>query len=868
MRTIPELQEGTHRAKASGTLPNGKPVVVNADGTVSVVAEVSVPASAGTPATAVEANVEFTEVTYDVANDKIVAVYTDPDDSDAAFAVVGTVSGSSISWGTPVEFASQGGECSCAYDELNEKVVVVYSDGGNSGYGTARVGTVSGTSISFGSADVYNSGDSRRNRIACGNDGRCLVVYKDVGASNYGKIVVGNVSGTSINFGGEGNLNNSATNDLEVVYASGYSDPSGNSNVFGVFYRGTSNHGRARVCYFASNGTNNVTIGNESTFNSAQTNIQGPASYDTSNDKFVVVYGDGGNSNYPTAIVGTVVYSGIDPTMTFGTEVVIKSSESYDAAAAYQASSQKHIIAFSPSPFSSGDFVVGTVSGTSISFSTSVQFSSAYAATTDVTYDSGSEQVVAFYRDSGDGNKPKGVMITSAYTSANLTSENYIGMSGGVVSSETVTQALGSDVVFNAASSTFTATTYDENAQKVVISYRDGGNSNYGTAVVGTVSGTSISFGTPVVFESAATARISITYDSNAQKVVVVYQDQGNSNRGTAAVGTVSGTSISFGTPVVFESGDTRDTTCVYHAAGQKVVIAYKDQGNSSYGTAIVGTVSGTSISFGGASIFNAAESQYNSLSYDSANEKVVISYTDSGNSGYGTAIVGTVSGTSISFGSESVFESASTTFISSAYDVESGTIVVSYTDAGNSSYGTAIVGTISGTSISFGTPVVFENANTGSKFAAYDSAAKKVVIAYQDVGNTDNGTFITGTVSGTSISFASPVVFDTGFASDISASYDSNSQKVVVGYVDYDNSIYGTSVVFQPAYTNVIRGQVNAGSSATVDIIGSVSTNQSGLTSGQSYYVQTDGTIGETAADPSVFAGTAISATSLVVKT
>ena len=57
-------------------------------------------------------------------------------------------------------------------------------------------------------------------------------------------------------------------------------------------------------------------------------------------------------------------------------------------------------------------------------------------------------------------------------------------------------------------------------------------------------------------------------------------------------------------------------------------------------------------------------------------------------------------------------------------------------------------------------------------------------------------------------------------------------------------------------------------GSSATVDIIGSLSTNQSGLTAGQSYFVQTDGTIDTTPATPEVFAGTAISATSLVVKT
>ena len=67
---------------------------------------------------------------------------------------------------------------------------------------------------------------------------------------------------------------------------------------------------------------------------------------------------------------------------------------------------------------------------------------------------------------------------------------------------------------------------------------------------------------------------------------------------------------------------------------------------------------------------------------------------------------------------------------------------------------------------------------------------------------------------------------------------------------------------------TDITRGQVASGSSGTVDIIGSVSENQLSLTAGQSYFVQTDGTIGETAADPSVFAGTAISATRLIVKT
>ena len=88
--------------------------------------------------------------------------------------------------------------------------------------------------------------------------------------------------------------------------------------------------------------------------------------------------------------------------------------------------------------------------------------------------------------------------------------------------------------------------------------YQDNGNGNYGTAVVGTVdaSNNSISFGTPVVFESAHTAQydtIACEYDANAQKVLISYLDADNSKYGTAIVGTVSGTSISFGSAVVYQ---------------------------------------------------------------------------------------------------------------------------------------------------------------------------------------------------------------------------------------------------------------------------------------------------------------------------
>ncbi len=446
-----------------------------------------------------------------------------------------------------------------------------------------------------------------------------------------------------------------------------------------------------------------------------------------------------------------------------------------------------------------------------------------------------------------------------------------------VVAGSSVTQALGTAVVFESANSNYISATYDANAQKVVIAYRDDANSDYGTAIVGTVSGTSISFGTAVVFESAQSNDISATYDSNAQKVVIAYVDGGNSSYGTAIVGTVSGTSISFGTAVVFESATSSFISATYDSNAQKVVIAYRDAGNSGYGTVIVGTVSGTSISFGTAVVFESASSEYISATYDANAQKVVIAYQDAGNSSFGTAIVGTVSGTSISFGTAVVFESAASVYISATYDSNAEKVVIAYRDGGNSNYGTAIVGTVSGTSISFGTAVVFESASSGYISATYDANVQKVVIAYQDGGNFNYGTAIVGTVSGTSISFGTAVVFESATSDYISAIYDANAQKVVIAYRDGGNSSYGTSVVFQNAYVSTNLTATNYigisdaiysdTATATIQTVGSVDDAQSSLTAGTAYYVQLDGTLATTADTVSVLAGTALSATKLIIK-
>ncbi|KKK59590.1 hypothetical protein LCGC14_3032870, partial [marine sediment metagenome] len=148
---------------------------------------------------------------------------------------------------------------------------------------------------------------------------------------------------------------------------------------------------------------------------------------------------------------------------------------------------------------------------------------------------------------------------------------------------------IGATNVFESANAAYISAASISN-DKVVIGYQDSGNFSYGTAVVGTVSGTSISFGTPVVFESATTMYISAASIGN-DKVVIAYRDNGNSSFGTAIVGTVSGTSISFGTPVVFESAEANYVSAA-SISNDKVVIAYRDAGNSSFGTAVVISIS------------------------------------------------------------------------------------------------------------------------------------------------------------------------------------------------------------------------------------------------------------------------------------
>ena len=73
---------------------------------------------------------------------------------------------------------------------------------------------------------------------------------------------------------------------------------------------------------------------------------------------------------------------------------------------------------------------------------------------------------------------------------------------------------------------------------------------------------------------------------------------------------------------------------------------------------------------------------------------------------------------------------------------------------------GKAAVGTVSGYIYLLVVRLHFDASTHGMEDAVFDSNINKVVIFYKDTGNSDYGKFVCGTVSGTSISFDTAVVY------------------------------------------------------------------------------------------------------------
>jgi hypothetical protein len=663
---------------------------------------------------------------FDSNANKTAVFYVDFADSQKLFCRVISISGTTPSYGTEVEVAqSQYGASSGisgVFDSNSNKVVIFYIDYGDSNKGKARVGTISGTNISFGTAAVFRSGAYSFSGASAfdSTNNKTVNIYRDNDNSQYGTAVVGTVSGTDITFGTpvvytshavnfQGCVYDSSVNRIIVLYRNSSVGDTGNYNVAKV--SGTTlNFGTAAI--YLNFATGDTPYG----------------TYDSNAERILLPYRDTQDSNKGKAVVMKTPVAGN-----------LTSENFIGFADAVYADGQKATVK------TTGSIARNNIQGasTSSTLGTKVVISSSYddAGTlgkNGVAFDSTSNRIVIHYRDQTSGNSHSGL----------TRSLNYVAV--GTVSNNSISFGTSVSVRTNPDDNTDScAITFDSNSNRIVVAY---GAASRGYAKVGTVdsSDNSISFGSETEFRDDTVGMTNLCFDSSNNKVVIAYRDNGNSLYGTVRVGTVdpSDNSITFGTAVVFESATIFDPRIDFDSSNNKVVIAYEDVGNSNYGTAIVGTVSGTGISFGSPVVFESATlGRGIGNTFDSTNNKMVITYVDNGNSEYGTAIVGTVSGTGISFGTPAVFNSGATEMPNALFSSVGGTVIISYRDEASGSAsgkgpGTFLEGTVSGTGISFGSSTVYDSGNGDAEAAlGYDSQNNRVVIAYADESAQNAGT-------------------------------------------------------------------------------------------------------------------------------
>jgi hypothetical protein len=396
---------------------------------------------------------------------------------------------------------------------------------------------------------------------------------------------------------------------------------------------------------------------------------------------------------------------------------------------------------------------------------------------------------------------------------------------------------------------------------------------------------------------------LGMCYDTNANKAVGYIFDNGSGvSRPRAVVITVnSNKTLSFGslTNLPFAQDSYYSRGVCFDPSTNKCLFV-GSSGPYTYDVrACVGTVSGTSISFGSATSAGGSGTAQNdrvAIHVPGANKNVVV-WLESRSSKFNiVAKSTTISGTSVSFGSEGSvvpngnFQQEGLCAIADPTSGSSKFLAVCYDSTDDQLCG--YVGTLSGTSVSFGSKVVlsdvrdfvFPNETSVTVRSQTVSLSpipnsNDILVAFHVRSSSARRIFSkTLTVSGTNILTGptNEVVKEGSTNADLDESKafilpDYTENKVVMTTAIYNNSLRTTSsqaIQGAPAkFVGIAAENISSGSSGKVTVVGGTNTSVSGLTAGFAYGLNSSsGDLQLLSPDVTGRVGRAISATSLYI--
>ena len=402
---------------------------------------------------------------------------------------------------------------------------------------------------------------------------------------------------------------------------------------------------------------------------------------------------------------------------------------------------------------------------------------------------------------------------------------------------------------------------------------------------VAQVSGTSITLGTAVTISTGVPYYTTACYvpDRGNDGVVICFYDGGTSTtklfNTTITAGTntvVQNTVYSSLTGITYGTG-----RLTRSSSGDSFVWSFRDYNNSSYGTCFAFMInSPTSIAEGSKTVFESGSVYMVSPTYDSTASKTLIAWRySSGSNKQIRAVVGTESSYSVSFGSTGNVTALDTTYsdyVNAEYNVSSNKSFIAYRRGASPYPLYGVVATISGTSVTFGTENQLQSTQTDYPTLGYDPDTTKIYL-WVNQESTNYLEVKEITFSGTD--FTQSVWTQVGTNTDYypgepmnNAAYDTTADTFVfcAGWASAGSN--ETDVfTYQFAATNLTStnflgisdAAISSAASGNITMKGGIAaTGLSSLTPASDYYVQDDGTI--TTVSSSVKAGKALSATAI----
>ena len=429
---------------------------------------------------------------------------------------------------------------------------------------------------------------------------------------------------------------------------------------------------------------------------------------------------------------------------------------------------------------------------------------------------------------------------------------------------------------------------YDSTHNQFLYFYKSTQQSNDGNIQIGTPNGATTGTNVTVnAFQNVITSWISepiaiVWSKTSALGVGLYYHGNGICAKAFTSNGT---STLTFGSELVIVPHDGGNAsnygTISWDVSSNKfLVVVGNNATNSNYAEAYVVSHSGTTLTKGSAVTVKTSQAKGADLAYDSDNNRHLLTYLDEQDSDKLCGRIITVSGTVPTVNAET--KETATGANTRAVYISGGKFVSVY-GTGSAGYGRVV--TISGTTVAFGTqssaiPSGISGTNYGQNQldACYDPGLEKVVVAYIDTSNRSSYCILTPDTSANTISSVGSQGFVRNGSQSLDISLVRSDYWQLNGFcarrgTGGNNVIYWNLSTTTRA-TNVTGenylGLANAsyanGQTASIRVSGATQDNQSGLTPGQNYFVQNDGTIGLTAANPNVYAGTAVSSTQLLV--